>query len=280
VKSNATSAEAPLILIVEDNTEFATVLQHGLDVRGYRVKVAPDGNAALSYFSKQREKIDVLLTDIMLPGIHGLDLIPVVQGRSPGTKIIACSGQLSRGELVNSGVDFLQKPFTIEQLLEALDRVGARPSGEKRGVFEMAMQRSHEFPSGSSEATKRPATILIVDDEPAIMALLRDFLAKEGYVVRFAATGGEGHALLQKTRPDIVILDLAMPSVDGTEMLRRLKTQYPSGFPFAIIVLTGSAGDPRFQEVHSLGVTEIMHKPPDLLALRAIIQSHLQQRRA
>jgi CheY-like chemotaxis protein len=130
-----------------------------------------------------------------------------------------------------------------------------------------------------SDGVKQRASILIVDDEPDIMALLRDFLVKEGHVVRFAATGGEALALLQKNRPDIVILDLAMPAVNGAEMLHRLKTRYPTGFPFAVIVLTGSAGDPQFKEIQSLGVAEILHKPPDFLQLDAAIKSHLGQSR-
>jgi DNA-binding response OmpR family regulator len=272
------TSKAPVILIVEDNVPFATVLQHALELKGYRVLVAPDGNTAWRYVQEKDQPIDVLVTDVMLPGINGLDLIPMVQGRSPATRIIVCSGHLSRGELANSGADFLQKPFTVEQLLDTLERIGS--AGERRTANmdnPQGPNRARSDSSGSSNPAKTLGSILVVDDEPYISTLLRDFLVREGYVVRFAATGGEALAWLQKNRPDVVILDLSMPAVNGVEMLRRLKTRYPTGFPFVVIVLTGTTEEPLVKDVQSLGVTEILHKPPDLLHLHAAIQAQLHR---
>jgi CheY-like chemotaxis protein len=65
--------------------------------------------------------------------------------------------------------------------------------------------------------------LLIVDDEVAILEALTDILSVEGYEVVTAANGAEGLEHVRKDRPDLILLDLMMPVMDGQEMLRRLK---------------------------------------------------------
>ncbi|WP_375768745.1 response regulator [Archangium gephyra] len=65
--------------------------------------------------------------------------------------------------------------------------------------------------------------LLIVDDEVAILEALTDILSVEGYEVSTAANGAEGLDHVRKDRPDLILLDLMMPVMDGQEMLRRLK---------------------------------------------------------
>jgi CheY-like chemotaxis protein len=65
--------------------------------------------------------------------------------------------------------------------------------------------------------------LLIVDDEVAILEALTDILSVEGYEVATAANGAEGLKNVHEDRPDLILLDLMMPVMDGQEMLRRLK---------------------------------------------------------
>jgi CheY-like chemotaxis protein len=65
--------------------------------------------------------------------------------------------------------------------------------------------------------------LLIVDDEVAILEALMDILSVEGYEVATAANGAEGLQQVGRDRPDLILLDLMMPVMDGQEMLRRLK---------------------------------------------------------
>ncbi|HEX8821446.1 MAG TPA: response regulator [Archangium sp.] len=65
--------------------------------------------------------------------------------------------------------------------------------------------------------------LLIVDDEVAILEALTDILSVEGYEVATAANGAEGLKRAGEARPDLILLDLMMPVMDGQEMLRRLK---------------------------------------------------------
>jgi two-component system KDP operon response regulator KdpE len=77
-------------------------------------------------------------------------------------------------------------------------------------------------------------TILVIEDESAIRKLLRICLEPEGYKVREAAGGADGVLLAAQARPDLVILDLGLPDLDGIEVVRRIR----EWSPVPIIVLT------------------------------------------
>src|SRR5688572_22445154 len=85
----------------------------------------------------------------------------------------------------------------------------------------------------------RKHLILVVDDEPAIVRLVRAKLQADGYATLTASRGEEALAMLDDERPDLIILDLMMPGMDGYETLRRIRsnTQVP------VMMLTARAGD-------------------------------------
>ncbi len=81
--------------------------------------------------------------------------------------------------------------------------------------------------------------VLVVDDEPPIVRLVRAKLQADGYAVITAGSGEEALTLLEDERPDLVILDLMMPGMDGFETLRRIR---PTD-TVPVIMLTARAGD-------------------------------------
>ena len=70
--------------------------------------------------------------------------------------------------------------------------------------------------------------ILVVDDDPEVRMTTRDFLASRGHAVSVAAGGREALGMLETVNPDVVLLDVAMPDMDGLETLRRLVAERPS----------------------------------------------------
>src|SRR5215210_9436108 len=108
--------------------------------------------------------------------------------------------------------------------------------------------------------------ILVVDDEAAIARLIRRTLEAEGYAVLTADRGEKALEILEDERPDLVILDLMMPGIDGFETLRRLRTTSQ----VAVIMLTARTADAdRLKGFHS-GVDDYLTKPfnPDELVAR------------
>jgi CheY-like chemotaxis protein len=116
----AHGSQSPTVLVAEDDEQLAQLISDTLRAKGYRVLIAKDGEAAFRLVMTRDKEIDVLLTDVMLPRISGLDLMTLVQGQSPKTQIVVCSGQLSSAELATTGMTFLPKPFSFDHLLETL----------------------------------------------------------------------------------------------------------------------------------------------------------------
>jgi two-component system KDP operon response regulator KdpE len=112
----------------------------------------------------------------------------------------------------------------------------------------------------------RPTTILVVDDEPALLRLVRATLQTHDYAVITAGSGEEALALVAAERPDLVVLDLRMPGIDGFETLRRLRLD--SWVP--VIMLTASAGDADRLTGFAGGADDYLTKPfnPDELVAR------------
>jgi two-component system cell cycle sensor histidine kinase/response regulator CckA len=134
-KSSAPGAAAELphgrgetILLVDDEADIVSATRKMLEQHGYNTVVANFGKEALAIFTRDHPSIDLVVTDIMMPGMDGIELIHALRGVSPRVKIIASSGlgrDLAGGlrgkELEALGIrTFLAKPYTAEKLLTAL----------------------------------------------------------------------------------------------------------------------------------------------------------------
>lgn len=101
------------------------------------------------------------------------------------------------------------------------------------------------------------AKILVIDDELSIRSLLDTLLGRKGYDVVLAANGQKGLALLRREHPDVVVLDLKMPGMDGIAVLQQIRNLNPSQ---PVIVLTGGGTVEMEQQVRTLGVIEFVEK--------------------
>ena len=116
-----------------------------------------------------------------------------------------------------------------------------------------------------------PATVLIVDDEPAILRLLRTSLAAEGYRTIEAATGAD--ALARAAGADVVVLDLGLPDMDGLQVIARIRAT--SGVP--IIVLSSREAESGKVAALDLGADDYVTKPFEPRELVARIRSILRR---
>lgn len=122
----------------------------------------------------------------------------------------------------------------------------------------------------------RGARVLIVDDDPAVTSLLRRAIAYEGYEVATAASGDEALAAAYEQPPDLVVLDVMLPGIDGMEVCRRLRMGDPN---LPILMLT--ARDEERSEIQGLGVgaDDYVTKPFSIEVLVARIRSLLRRTR-
>lgn len=120
------------------------------------------------------------------------------------------------------------------------------------------------------------ATILVVDDEEPIIELLRFNLEKEGYLVCIAKDGQEALDLVEKERPDLVVLDLMLPGMDGLEVCRRIRL-IPQYEQIPIVMLTAKAEVIDKVLGLELGADDYMTKPFSPRELLARIKARLRR---
>lgn len=126
--------------------------------------------------------------------------------------------------------------------------------------------------------TAPPVRVLVIDDEPAIRRLLKTSLTAESYDVVEAATGEEGWAAFSRMKPDVVLLDLGLPDIDGREVIRRIRSVGLT----PIVVLSIRSDERGKVEALDLGADDYVTKPVGMdelnARLRAALRHHLQQR--
>jgi len=121
------------------------------------------------------------------------------------------------------------------------------------------------------------AKLLIIDDEPDLCAIFQRIFKEEGHSVATATTGQEGIAKARADQPDLIFLDLKMPSMDGITCLKRLRLVSKAS---KIVVLTGYGTLKTAKEAMMLGAYDYTAKPFDLDLIRTLIQevTHAAQR--
>jgi len=110
--------------------------------------------------------------------------------------------------------------------------------------------------------------ILVIDDEPAVAAVIAEALRDEGHEVLVATGGEEALQVIAHGRPEAVFLDIVMPGMDGVETLRRIRTNSPD---LPVIILSGWASPRQLDEARRLGVCDVMRKPVALKTLSSAL---------
>jgi two-component system catabolic regulation response regulator CreB len=123
-------------------------------------------------------------------------------------------------------------------------------------------------------------TVLVVDDEPAIVQVISERLVREGFQVRAAATGAQALAAVAAEAPDLLILDLMLPDLDGFELLRQLRTgaHAPAAPDLPVIVLTARDDDVDVIVGLELGADDYVVKPFNPRELAARVRAVLRRR--
>lgn len=121
-----------------------------------------------------------------------------------------------------------------------------------------------------SEAGGEPVTALVVDDDPGMRALLRDWLEREGFRVLEESSGERLLALAQGARFDVVILDKEMPGLGGLDVLPAFRRQRPE---VPVILVTAFGGARVAEEALKLGAQQYLEKPFQFRALIAAVRA-------
>jgi signal transduction histidine kinase/CheY-like chemotaxis protein/CHASE3 domain sensor protein len=208
-------ADRPLILVVEDNPEAAEILGRHLEAGGFRMSIARTGNDALAM--ARDLKPTAITLDILLPGIDGWEVLTRLKAdeltRNIPVVVISVIDNPALGRALGA-LDYFVKPVDRNALLSRLSQ--------------------HAFTARAQQGEIR---VLVVDDEPANVDLLRALLEPEGFKVLTAAGGRQGIDVAGTHHPDLILLDLMMPDVTGFDVVEALRTD-PITRSIPIMVLT------------------------------------------
>ncbi|MCL4490939.1 MAG: response regulator, partial [Nitrospirae bacterium] len=207
--------KSPLILVVEDDPATAEVLTLYLAQGGYRVAHAYSGEEALNRI-RELKPFSVLL-DVMLPGKDGWEILQELKS-DPELKDIPV--------IISSVIDNRELGFALgasDYLVKPVDRI--------------TLLRKLEQLSFSTKKTRKHINILCIDDHDDVLELLASILESSGYHVIAANSGHKGIEKAMAYKPDLIILDLMMPEVDGFEVAQTLKGN-PATLDIPILILT------------------------------------------
>ena len=246
------------ILIVDDEQLLVDALKGILKRKtGYeKVLTAGSGKKALDIISK--EKPDLVLLDIKMPGMDGIETLREIRKIDADLKVImfTCFGTPElESEARKLGVSgFLYKQLGIETFLKTVVK------------FCKDMETGVE-----GRETKR-AKILVVDDEPAIVETLCEFLTSKEYEVISASNGNEALTKVRTEKPHLVLLDIRMPGADGLKVLREIKEIDPS---VRVIMATGVGDMETTRRAMELGAYDYITKPFNLEYLELSVFSKI-----
>jgi len=224
------------ILMAEDDAGVRNYAGAILREMGYRLLEASNGNEAIAASEKYAGSIDLLLTDVVMPKLHGHDLAEFLSQHRPGMKVLFMSGYsesaTGRRGIPDKDTNFLAKPFSATELLQKVRTV--------------------------LSTTTRSKTILIVDDEEGIRDLFRDVLEAAGYQIVCCVHGKAALEELAKQPFDLLITDLVMPGVEGIETIKTVRKRFPE---LKIVATSGYAGGEYLKIARLMGATETLPKP-------------------
>ncbi len=121
--------------------------------------------------------------------------------------------------------------------------------------------------------------ILVIDDEPNIVQTLQDRLEMNEYSVRTAGNGREGLDKIEQDKPDVILLDVIMPVMDGLEMLEVMRKK-PENQDISVIMLTARSQTQDIARANACGIDDYIVKPFDLSELLEKIEGVVENRKA
>ena len=232
------------ILVVDDEANIRRLISHELISRGYKVIEAASGKEALDLARQSHP--DLITMDVVMPDLDGFDTTAVLK-TDPITKdipILIVSVIEDKSKMYRLGAnDYITKPFNIDVLVEKVNRL----------------------------LTGSQKTILVVDDDKALVKSLEFELKKRGFTTFTAYNGKEALKAVDQNRPDLILLDLKMPEMDGYGVITALKSN-PATADIHIVMVTGVDIDGGKVKALSIGAADYFNKSEDLSKLFETIE--------
>ena len=228
--------------------------------------IHPQGEGALEQVAKLHP--DVIFLDLQMPGQSGWEVLRQLKADphlcSIPVIIVSVVDERTKG-LAAGAAEYLVKPISREAIRRVLGIVGAGPETAHAAMI-IAVPLTPPLANGR---------ILLVEDNEINISAIGGYLQDRGYHVVVARNGREALASVNEARPDVILMDIQMPEMDGLEATRQLRAQ-PTYAALPIIVLTALAMPGDRERCMAAGASEYLTKPVSLKGLVATIQRMLK----
>jgi PAS domain S-box-containing protein len=240
---------AKTVLVVDDDPDIAQLVRLQLESNGYRVLTANRGQKALEILKEHT--VDLVVLDRILPDTDGLTLLDTLK-TDPDTAeipVIMLTIIEDEGDAMPRGASaYLIKPVNEQLLLDQIEAV-----------------------------LTRQGRVLIVEDDQDTLTMINRALRRVGYTTDIAGDGYEALACARRFRPDVIILDLRLPGMDGYETLSHLKRNVATGI-IPIIVTSAHVTNPvaERERLIALGTVDFLLKPLQVEELISTVDRALE----
>ncbi len=242
----------PWILVVDDSPEVAQLFQRQLQKAGYRVTVVTQGSRAVEVARQLKPE---LITLDLLMDVDGLTVLQQLKADPLTAKIpVVIVSVVPKPEegFVLGAADYLVKPLEEEELIQCVRRILDQLNGGTRN------------------------RILVVDDEIDIAGWLKHSLTHYGYEVEEAYDGVQALEAVEAHKPDLILLDLKMPRMDGRTTIRKLRENEETRHIPIIVLSAHSVRDEGDQaQMLGMGVKDFLKKPIQIEELVEEVKKYL-----
>lgn len=233
------------ILVVEDDPKSARLVKDILELRGYIVMEASNGLSAIRIINEHIP--DLIFMDMRLPGMDGITLTKLIKTSSKTSHIpvIALTASAMKGDrsrFIQAGCDdYISKPFHVKDILDMVEKYAK---------------------TGEQGVHTHPPIVLIADDKQENIELIAATLSSMGYNITKANNGVEALEKIRSLHPDIALINVIMPELNGIEVCKSIKSddRYAS---IPVIIITALDDSDSKMKALSVGADEFLTKPVD-----------------
>ncbi|MFH1062227.1 MAG: response regulator [Candidatus Omnitrophota bacterium] len=240
------------ILIADDTQEIVSLMRDFLKKKSHDVDIADNGKQALAMIMKNN--YDLAFMDHNMPEMTGLELVKFIKANNIPTKTVILTGYSGMKDFFAKSVgadEYLSKPCELEDIALILDKYDPNKTSK---TIESVVEKIGSDLQSSYSNIKVPTgkKIMVVDDEPHIVKLIELRLKANGYQVQTASNGKECLEKILDFNPDLIVLDVMMPVMDGYSMIiamREMRLAEDDSFPNVPVLILSARVDNVIKEL-------------------------------